>query len=418
MQVVAVKYSSICHLIVWLIFTFSVFIDMYNGYCQHYANVVPLFPSLYKGSLLLFCIVGCLWKKWNLFFKVLLVVLFLYVVAFWYWCVSVPSFNFSDELNYWVKFSFPYFVLAFLFQYHKYIRIDRFIRLLTYYGIIAAASIILLFFLGWGVSSYGEVDAAYGFGTKGFFTAGNDIGLTLLMTNCLLCYLYVIEHRFRYLCEIILVTIASIMLGTMAGIGGSLLIWGVLVYFVLFVSKGLFSMKQKLLLASVVGLILLYIIYSVVGIFFADDYMLQRFDILLAGDSRTGLKEAANQVFENFNGMQWLFGMGYSGFGKEVAQNRFLDGYRLTEMDFHDIVGYYGLLLGGIVLLFSFYVLYSTIKYYLKTKSVFFFWMVILLCLFIGHGYFAGHAYTSTQSALLFVGVVFVLKLKSDLKTS
>ena len=87
-------------------------------------------------------------------------------------------------------------------------------------------------------------------------------------------------------------------------------------------------------------------------------------------------------------------------------------------MDFHDIVGYYGLLLGGIVLLFSFYVLYSTIKYYLKTKSVFFFWMVILLCLFIGHGYFAGHAYTSTQSALLFVGVVFVLKLKSDLKTS
>ena len=412
MQVVTVKYSSICHLIVWLIFTFSVFIDMYNGYCQHYMGASPFLPSFYKGGLLLLCIVGCLWKEWTPFLKGLLFGLFLYAMAFLYWIIFIPSFDFGDELGYFVKFFYPYFVLVFLFRCRKYIQEDEFIRLLTYYGIIAAASIILLFFLGLGVSSYGEIDAPYGFGTKGFFTAGNDIGLTLLMTNCLLCYLYVTGHKFRHLCEIILVTIASIMLGTMAGMGGVLLIWGVLVYFVLFVSKGLFSRRQKFLLASVVGLILLYIIYSVVGIFWVDDYMLQRFDILLAGDSRTGLKEAANQVFENFNGMQWLFGMGYSGFGKEVAQNRFLDGYRLTEMDFHDIVGYYGLLLGGSVLLFSFYVLYNAIKYYLKTKSAFFFWMIILLCLFIGHGYLAGHAYTSTQSALLFVGSAFVMLTK------
>ena len=75
-----------------------------------------------------------------------------------------------------------------------------------------------------GVSSYGEIDSTYGFGTKGFFTAGNDIGLVLLLTNCLLCYLYLSTQETKYLLKIIVVTVATIMLGTMAGIGGSIII--------------------------------------------------------------------------------------------------------------------------------------------------------------------------------------------------
>ncbi len=412
MQITTVKYSTICHFILLLIFPFSVFVDMYNGYCHHYLSGTPLFPSLYKGGLVAFCVIYCFIKPWSPFFKSLLVVLFLYAIAFLYWIVSVSSFNVADELNYFIKFSYPYFVLAFLFQCQQYIQIDKFITLLTYYGVTAATSIILLFFLGLGVSSYGEIDAAYGFGTKGFFTAGNDIGLTLLMTNCLLCYLYVINHKFTYLLKIILVTIGTIMLGTMAGIGGSLLIWGILAYFIVFVSRDLFSIRQKLVIACIVIALLIYILSVVLDILAEDKYMLQRFDVLLSGDSRTGLRETANQVFENFNVAQWLLGMGFSGFGRAVALNNNMDGYRLTEMDFHDVVGYYGLLVGGAVLLFSFYVLWLAVKTYLKIKSVLAFWIIILLCLFIGHGYLAGHAYTSTQSALLFVGIAFVLLIR------
>lgn len=404
-----------CQIILFFVFTFSVFVDMYNGYCQHYMNFSPLFPSVYKGGLLLVCVLSCLVGRWTSFFKGLLFILFFYTLAWYYWMICIPYFNPIEELNYIIKFSFPYFILAFLFQYRRYIRIDKFIRILTYYGVIAAFSIILLFYLGLGVNSYGEIDTAYGFGTKGFFTAGNDIGLVLLMTNCLLCYLYVSTHELKYLLEIMCVTVGTIMLGTMAGIGGTLLIWCILIGFILFISKNLLTLKQKVVLTCFVSVTLVCIISNIIDIFINDTHMWQRFEILSMGGSRTGLKVAANQVFDNFDGIQWLLGRGYTGFAKGIAMNRSMEGYRLTEMDFHDVIGYYGLLIGGMVILFSFYFLYLSIKYYLKNyRSAFYFWGIVLLCLFIGHGYLAGHAYTSTQSSLLFVGVAFIIFCKKD----
>jgi hypothetical protein len=156
-------------------------------------------------------------------------------------------------------------------------------------------------------------------------------------------------------------------------------------------------------------ILLSYIVYNVIGIFIEDSYMLERLYVLLAGDSRTRLKEAAEQVFKGFNMIQWGMGRGYTGFGRSVALNRNIEGFRLTEMDMHDLIGYYGVIIGGIVLLFSFYVLYFTFCRYIKYKLPINFWGIIAMCLFIGHGYLAGHAYSSTQSSLLFVGIAFII---------
>lgn len=408
MRLGIITYRGICSVIVLLIFAFSVFIDMYNGYCQHYLNKIPLLPSLYKGGVLFVCLSCSFIGKWKPFFKGLLLCLFLYVVSFLYWCIFEPYFSLKDEFGFFIKFSFPYIVLAFLFLCEKHISTSRLIRLLTYYGIIGAVSIIVLFFLGLGVNSYGEVDSAYGFGTKGFFTAGNDIGLVLLLTNNLLCYLYLSRNKLHYLFEIVLVTIGTIMLGTMAGIGGSILIWGILFGFILF-SKKFLSKRQKLFLALIIGGILGYIIYNIIAILTADDYMVQRFHTLLSGDSRTGLEVPAKHIMSKFNVAQWLLGRGYTGFGKSMALERNLEGYRLTEMDFYDVIGYYGVILGGIVLLFSFYILFIICRSYLKKHSSIYFWGIIFMCLFIGHGCLAGHAYTSTQASLLFTGFVFCI---------
>ncbi len=403
------SYKACYQFFLWLIFIFSVFIDMYNGYIQHYFSITPFLPTLYKGSMLVVCLVVCLLKKWGTFFKGMLLLLFIYVLAWTYWSLCEPYLDITSELNYFIKFSFPYWVLAFLFRIKKYINNDEFLKLLTYYGVIAAFSIIVLFYLGLGVSSYGEVDSGYGFGTKGFFTAGNDIGLVLLLTNCLLCYLYVSTHEINYLLKIIVVTVATIMLGTMAGIGGSIIIWIMLVYFILFSSRIFLTFRQKIFMTFCMLILLSYIVYNVISIFSEDSYMLERFYVLVAGDSRTRLKEAAEQVFEGFNMIQWGVGRGYTGFGRSVALNRNVEGFRLTEMDMHDLIGYYGVIIGGVVLLFSFYVLYVTSYRYAKYRLPINFWGIIVMCLFIGHGYLAGHAYTSTQSSLLFVGIAFII---------
>jgi len=409
MNFLSIPYKTCCQLFLWVVFVISVFVDMYNGYCQHYLNTSPFLPSLYKGSILFICLSVCFWTRWGTFFKGMLVWLFIYVLALVYWILCEPYFNFFEELNYFIKFSFPYWVFAFLLAMKNCIFIDDFFKLLTYYGVIAASSIIILFYLGVGVSSYGETSAAYGFGTKGFFTAGNDIGLILLLTNCLLCYLYLSTRRFKYLLEIIVVTVGTIMLGTMAGVCGSIVIWMALIYNILFLSKKFFSPIQKFLFSFCMLILLSILVYNVMSIFSEDHYMQQRFDVLLSGDSRAGLKVAAEQVFENFNLIQWGVGRGFSGFGRSVALNLNLPGIRLTEMDMHDVLGFYGIIVGGAVLLFSFYMLYVIFCRYMKCKSLMNFWGIIIMCLFIGHGYFAGHAYSSPQSSLLFVGVAFII---------
>lgn len=409
MNLGSISYKVCCQFFLWLIFVFSVFVDMYNGYVQHYFNSTSFLPTLYKGSCLVICLVLCFLNKWGTFFKGMLLLLFVYVLAWIYWSLYEPYLDITNELNYFIKFSFPYWVLAFLFGIRRYVNNDSFFKMLTYYGVIAAFSIIILFYLGLGVNSYGEIDSAYGFGTKGFFTAGNDIGVVLLLTNCLLCHLYLSTHEISYLLKIIVVTIATIMLGTMAGIGGSIIVWMMLVYFILFSSRLFLTKRQKIFMSFFVLLLLSYIVYNVINIFFEDSYMLERLYVLLAGDSRTRLQEAAEQVFEGFNMIQWGVGRGYTGFGRSVALNRNIEGYRLTEMDMHDLIGYYGVIIGGIVLLFSFYVLYVTVCRYIKYRSSINFWGIIAMCLFIGHGYFAGHAYSSAQSSLLFAGIAFII---------
>ncbi|WP_018336910.1 O-antigen ligase family protein [Butyricimonas synergistica] len=409
MNLLSIPYKICCQFFLWLVFVISVFVDMYNGYIQHYFNTTPFFPALYKGFILVICLVVCLLNKWSTFFKCASLLLFIYVLTWTYWCVCEPYFDLTSELNYFIKFSFSYWVLAFLFGMKKYINNDEFLKLLTQYGVIAAFSIIVLFYLGLGVNSYGEIDSAYGFGTKGFFTAGNDIGLVLLLTNCLLCYLYLSTHKIYYLIKIIVVTIATIMLGTMAGIGGSIIVWIMLIYFILFSSKIFLTRGKKIFMFLGMFVLLSYIVYNVFYLFSEDSYMLERFYVLLAGGSRTSLKEAAEQVFEGFNIIQWGLGKGYTGFGRSVALIRNVEGYRLTEMDMHDLIGYYGIIIGGVVLFFSFYVLYITFCRYIKYKLPINFWGIIAVCLFIGHGYFAGHAYSSTQSSLLFVGIAFII---------
>jgi len=77
-------------------------------------------------------------------------------------------------------------------------------------------------------------------------------------------------------------------------------------------------------------------------------------------------------------------------------------------MDFHDLVGYYGILVGGSVIMFSIYVFVISLKKFLKTRNNFSYWTVIALALFIGHSALAGHGYTSPQSSLEYVAIAFL----------
>lgn len=400
------------NIIIYLIFILSVFVDMYNGYCQHYTNTTPLIPSLYKGILLLLCTLSFFSGKIAKETYPLIIIVFLYLISGAIWMLNIPSSKLNDEIVFFIKFFYPYFVLGFLLKSKEYVEIDNFIRILTYYGIIAAASIIVLFYLGLGVNSYGELDNAFGFGTKGFFTAGNDIGLMLLITSCLLCYLYIESHRVIYLISLCITIIGAIMLGTMAGIGGSCaIIISLFIYIVFFPNNG-FNLFYKIISIFIGFVSLLFLYHTISDILLGDDYMYGRLEKILEGKSRESLALAASKTFKNFSIIDWCFGMGYVGFSTGVASEMNNIGYRLTEMDFHDVIGFYGFFLGGSIIMYSFYNLYMSVKLYIKRKSPLYFFCTLILLLYIGHGYMAGHAYTSPQSSLLYIGTIFIILKK------
>ena len=44
---------SIRHYLLF-VFIFSIFVDMFNGYCRMFLHIEPMFPLIYKGAIILY----------------------------------------------------------------------------------------------------------------------------------------------------------------------------------------------------------------------------------------------------------------------------------------------------------------------------------------------------------------------------
>lgn len=402
-----ISYRSILNFVLFLIFPFSVVIDIYNGYGINSEGGSSPLALGYKGLLMIVCLVACFSGK--TFAKgrgCILLFLFFFLIEFLYWTIADSYFNLGAELKFLLKFIFPYIVLAFLFRFENYIENRRFIKLITYYPVISALSIIFFQIIGIGVSTYGD-----GLGAKGLFTAGNDIGLILLTGNCVLCYLYTETFHAKYLFAIIAISAADIMLGTMAGMGGTIVVLLFLFFKMIFTRHRVISAWRKLIGFFVLSVVVISALTISINFVANSNYLLSKADALLEGDSRSGLKDAAVFVLSKYGICDWTLGRGYTDFGRSVAiQVGQMEGggSRLTEMDFHDLLGYYGILVGGSVIMFSIYVFAISLKKFFKTKDNFSYWSVIALALFIGHSALAGHGYTSPQTSLEYVAIAFL----------
>lgn len=386
-----------------LLFPLSCIFDIYNGYSNLFLDRSATISLVYKGILFTLCIIYSINKKNS--FLYIFVYLLLYFTCFLYWQVS-DTFKgtLGEEFNSFLKISYPYAVLIYLYSYSQEISEKGLVNNIIAFGIIAVISIIGTFILGVGVNSYGR-EAAYQFGTKGFFAAGNDIGLSILLSNCIACYAMINKFSFMRLLAVILLSIGGIMLGSIAGIGGTVLIIFCLFYFIFLNGKRLMTASQQLALILLLIILVSMAIYVFADIILGDKYFLYRIDNLMAGDSRGPLEKAAKNIIEHFGLSSWLFGESAGGFRRMMAYQLHESGIVLTEMDFYDLIGYYGLVLGGSMIGLSFYFLYMSAGFYLNHKSSLMFWSSVSLAIFIGHGFFAGHAYTSPTSSLLYVGI-------------
>lgn len=400
---VNIKYFIKC------VYIISVFVDLYNGYIQQFSTSETILPVLFKGGIILYSLKYILRNNHVAYF--ILYCTIAYLISLLYWLANGYA-NLNIELfRYITKLLYPFSVLLVLQANRNTINRDMLLLNIMYYGVIAAVSILLVDLLGLSVNTYGS---NYGYGVKGFFKAGNDISLALILCNCISAYYLSVRNEYKYILCNIIITIACMRIGSTAALFGSIFITLILLLQPLYIknkfSKTYHRYKYIILLFGIP--VLVYCIHLIIN---TDSYTVNKFNInnILEGEARSKLRNAFYEVSKKFTISDYMFGIGNEELFRRIGLNLFhTNEAKSIEIDYLDMIGGYGLFLGGSILIYPLKYLW---KYSFRTiyyKDLFSFWMTIIVLLFILHGILAGHAYTSIMAMTVLVGILFLSEQK------
>ena len=391
----------------YFIFVFALFVDVLNGYFQQILKIEPFFPLLYKGFVIIYLSKYLFALKSSLSVVVRYIIC-LFVILLLYWTMVFGRSNYMYDISSFLKIIYAYFVLLYLIYYKELLSERTIINFVLFYGVFTAIFVILGFFGGFGTGSYSEAS----FGNKGFFIAGNDIGLTMLIVNCMACFSYLSYKKSCYLLCVFIISAGNVLLGTFTGVGGTFIIlvsFLIAIYFVSFKDYKS-SNKIRVFTAIFLFLILTPVINLFVYIATYDSYMLDKFssisELLFENKARETLTDAAISILSKYSFGDWMLGKGSEFFALMADQiGAYRMSFRAVEQDIFDIIGPYGILLGFPLIIFPFYVLSKSIMYFLKTHFLFYYWASVALTIYCGHGVYAGHALTSIQPSTVIVAI-------------
>ena len=170
----------------FLLLTFPVIVDIINGYLKGTdGSGDSLLGILYRGIIILFSCFYLFRTRYSNYIKVLLLsAVFLSVYQ-----LIIGGFS-SRTFMMLIKILNFYFVISLLLGCKYFSSYTQVVRSAIWYGVIAAFILIYCFVFKVGYGSYTDET----FGTKGFFVAMNDVGLTILLLNILACYSLSLIH--------------------------------------------------------------------------------------------------------------------------------------------------------------------------------------------------------------------------------
>lgn len=306
----------------------------------------------------------------------------------------------SYEIQYLTKVAYIPLLMMYFVKRKFYNSFDLLLRYVTNYGLIISAIVVVTFTLGIGNYSYGGgSEGAYGFGMKGFFKAGNDLGLTIVMCLCM-SFLYYIKFapKLFNLMKCFLIAIGGVLIGSRVGMILSPLLLGCFILYLAFTKKRIIALKYRFLIIALFGFISIQLATFVISSF--DTYMFERFEIENIGTARTILIDGAKKYIAGFEGIDLLFGKGQYMLAKTVSV--YVDAKadeKSVEADWYDMVGGYGYVLGMLIVLFYYYFTYKLFRLFVYKKD--FESMIVFMCsmIFIMIGHLAGHAVTNMMVA-------------------
>lgn len=402
-------------------------------------TILLIYPVIWlDGSYGVFSYVGLEVLRVSLLYRMILIIAGLYLayttsgpiswlikimVLFWALLLLVSSYPYGDlavtkDINHLSRRIYPFtvmIVILFLLN-HFGDRTRLLLKGIGHYGVIFGLVMLFSFVTGLGYESYGD----YAFGIKSFFVGGNDVGLAALLSLAVLFSQLYYNISLWNLFRIALTFIALMLLGTKAGWAASVLIAGLFAVVILFFLRPV-NTSQATLKWSLMSLV----IAVTIGVgtyvqtnFESFQYQVQQAQQLLQGTSpRHRLIESYKRHEANYTESFDLTGGGaafYEGLGREyylVDNNRGgFDVFRQVEQEWYDLSGGYGVPFA--VFVFAFHGLFIGLSFFLffRVPTVEHFALVVGLCVYLGHGIFAGHAFVGGQPSHL-VGIMYAIAL-------
>ena len=374
--------------ILFIVFILAVFIDAANGILQKKIGITTPIGVIFRGAVFFYFFLYLFKNRYRTHFYFLIIFIFMCLLL---WSIFYSA-NLIREFQYLIRYAY-FFVVLNYFSLHR----DKYNLAIVYkyimkYGFIISSIILICYFTGFGVKSYGEGE--YGWGEKGLFIATNDIGLTILCTLVCSCIYQHLYCRKKWeITYIIVIALGGILVGSRVCF---IFIPFTLLLFTLYKAK---KTKNKIIVILSMSLTMCVVIYIAYQIYqMLDDYALAKLTQEGFENARTKLTDEAKRHISNFDALSVLIGEGVGNLHDNVGRGLGIDGEKFVEADYYEIVGSFGYLLGGMILFFYLLMAIQSIKYFLKRRNFESFEIMYMILSFIVIGYFAGHAATNMMA--------------------
>lgn len=413
----AINKTSIISLILVLIFPLSVFIDLFNGYTQVQLGIFTPIGQIYR-IIVMICLLYCIFQKYrNKYFKYLVVLTSYFVIAFPLWIIGAGfendnGFNLGIEIENCIKTIYFWIIIMFFALYKYDISYCHPLSIINNYGLFIAVAIIFSYITRYGNNSMGE---DYGFGTKSYFKAGNDLGITILYSGIISSFDLVKHFTNRNIIKTFIILSSGMLIGSRVAMFGCLF-W--LLILILYLSFMYNSHKKvyrnrilvfKLLFVPLIICSLVFLVSFIISML--DDFMIAKYSLEGIQNARTGLTDYSIIYINTLDYFKLLFGSGlsclYFFVGKRfIGDNSYDIVYRAVEADFHELIGGYGII-GFIIIVSPF--LYFTLKsmnIQIEKPSFLNFGIVFITLSFLFIAFAGGHCFRNTMAAPIYGFVV------------
>ena len=391
-----------------LLFIVSVIVDCVNGYMQTFMGLHTDVGFLLRGTIMLICIPSLI--KHPILKKALIPFIFIYVLSLCIWIINNPSVEISVEISKLSKYLYVYFLFAFFYIHWQQLSYKQLLNYISNYATIIAIVLILCYTFNFGISSYGAGN--YGWGTQGLFIAGNDLGLTLVLSLIMSCLLYVkFEPTILLLSKIVIIAIGSVLIGTRTCF---IMIPLIMISFIIYLAMGGGKKRRYVLSFFLIVLLVYFVPRFVVSIYEQfDTYAMNRLTLESLENARTSFTEPAKQYIASFSGPSYIIGNGYTLYLRWIGADIGIES-KSAEADIYDVIGPYGYVFGTVFLLFYISCFLTSIASYFKKKGRDELIYMFAIFVFTGISILSGHALNNVLVAPIFAIIATRVYKKYD----